>query len=504
MLDVPQIHSIRTLRQRGFSERAISKMLGVNRRTVRKYLEMEVVEVEPRMRVRMPRPAPKMDPWKAIIATWLEEDRSVPRKQRRTARRMHQELQRLYGADVSEVTVRRYVRQLKQEWAKRAYVPLEFRRGEMAQADFGHAVVEIDGKKALWPFFALRLMASGARFCMLLPNEKLESLLAGLVAGLEFLGGVPEKVMFDNPSTIVRKILAEGKRLLTPEFRALCAHYGFEAEFANPAAGNEKGGVESLVAWAEQNLFSPIPKARSFHEMNALLQAQLLEHAKTAKLADGTLVLDRWEAEQQAMGQLPRVPFPACRTRFVRVDKTLLCQYDGARYSAPPQYAEKPLTLKAFWDRIELEDRGTRVAVHARQPKGGISLQLEHYLPVLAHKPRAVRHAMVIAHSEPDIARYRDAFLTARPGAHRELIAILQLSETIGLPALRTVLQTALRHHAYDIESVRSLHQMQVSPSVPPALPKDRLDGVPAVDVPQKSTGDYDIFTQPGDAEVPS
>lgn len=81
----------------------------------------------------------------------------------------------------------------------------------------------------------------------------------------------------------------------------------------------------------------------------------------------------------------------------------------------------------------------------------------------------------------------------------------MQLSETIGLPALRMVLQTALRHHAYDIESVRALHQMQRSPSTPSSLPKGRLgNGVPDVDVPQKSAEDYDIFTRPGGKEVPS
>lgn len=502
MLDVPQIHCIRMLHLRGFSERAIAKMLGVNRRTVHRYLtQEEAVEPQRRMRVKSPRPSPKMDPWKAIIAQWVQEDRSVPRKQRRTARRIYQELRRLYDADISEATVRRYVAKLKAEQARRAYVPLEFRLGEMAQADFGHAEAVIGGEKRLWPFFALQLMASRVRFCMLLPNEKLESLMAGLVAALEFLGGVPEKILFDNASTIVHKVLSGGRRLLTPEFQALCAHYRFGAEFANPGAGNEKGGVESLVGWAQRNLFSPIPKARSIAEMNARLRQQLLDHAAVTRLPDGTRIKERWEAEQQVLTPLPKRPFPACRTRFVRVDKMLLCQYDGARYSVPPQYLGKALTLKAFWDRIELEDRGTVVAVHARQPKGGVSLQLEHYLPVLIHKPRAVRHAMVLARSEPDIARYRDAFLAARPEAYRELIAILRLTETIGLAALRTALAAALRHHAYDLESVRALHRMHNDLPPPPPLPRS-CPGVPDVQVPQKRSAEYDTLLPPQGQEV--
>ena len=502
MLDVPDIQSIRVLHQRGHSERAIARILRINRRTVRRYLAEEVIEPERRMHLKEPRPSPKMDPWKGVVAEWVAADRAVPRKQRRTARRIYQELVRLYGADVSEVTVRRYVAIVKAEQARRAYVPLEFRMGEMAEADFGHAEMAIGGERKLWPFFALRLMASSARFVMVLSNENLECLMAGLVAGLEFLGGVPEKVMFDNPTTIV-KLLGGGKRLLTPEFRALCAHYGFEAEFANPGAANEKGGVESLVGWAQQNLFSPIPEATSFGEANALMRSQILEWAQRTLLQDGALVLDRWAEEQQALGTLPRQSFPACRTRFVRVDKTLLCQYDGARYSVPPQYAEKALTLRAFWDRIEIADRGTTVAVHNRRPRGDVSLQLEHYLPVLAHKPRAVRHAMVISRSEPDIACYRDAFLQARPEAYRELVEILRLSESIGLGALRLVLQTAERHHAYDIESIRALHEMQREPEQPGALPLAKLSHLPDIHVAPTSSADYDALTR-GDGDQPS
>jgi len=75
MLDVPEIHSIRTLHARGFSKRKIARLLGVSRKTVDKYTAKDyVVSPEPRMRLRKPRPAPKMDPWKPVIDQWLAED----------------------------------------------------------------------------------------------------------------------------------------------------------------------------------------------------------------------------------------------------------------------------------------------------------------------------------------------------------------------------------------------------------------------------------------------
>lgn len=108
MKDVPEIHSIRTLHARGFSKRRIAALLRISRKTVDKYTADDyVVDPEPKMHLTKERPSPKMDPWKPVIDQWLAEDETRPRKQRRTARKMHRDLGSAFGADVSEVTVRR-------------------------------------------------------------------------------------------------------------------------------------------------------------------------------------------------------------------------------------------------------------------------------------------------------------------------------------------------------------------------------------------------------------
>ena len=204
LYDVPDIQSIRTLHQRGYSERQIAKLLKLNRATVHRYIEMAVVPTQVRMEIQEPRPAVKFkDEWKKTVRDLLqaEAEKQVRRKQRLTARKVHEVLVAKHSADISEVTVRRYVAEIRAERAKKAFVPLEFAPGEMAEVDFGHAEIIIGGVRKLWPFFAIRLMASGVRFVMVFADEKLESLLAGIVHGLSFIGGVPHRLMFDNPST---------------------------------------------------------------------------------------------------------------------------------------------------------------------------------------------------------------------------------------------------------------------------------------------------------------
>ncbi len=497
MLEVPDIQCIRVMLQRGIPIREIARQLHVSRKTVRKYGAADfVVEAQPRQRRKKLRPSPQMDRWKPVLASWVAKDELEPRKQRRTARRMHEQLTATYKANVSEMSVRRYVAHLRGVRSREAFVPLEFAPGSMMQVDFGHADVILAGLRETLPFIALRLMASTVSFVKMFGHEKLEAWMDGIGSGLSFFGGVTAQAMFDNASPLVQKILAGGRRLQTPEFRALTAHYGFEAVFANPGRGNEKGGVENLVQWAQRNPFSPVPEAGSLGELNERLVQQCLRDAERRQRR-GQLVSSLWEAEQRHLGSLPAIPFPACRKRFVRVDKTLLVGYDGVRYSVPAEYAQKSLLLRAFWDRIEVADGERTVAVHQRRHAGAApSLQLEHYLPVLARKPRAVTHAAVIARGAPEIARYRDAFLGARPEAVREMVAILQLCAEVGLPTLSAVLDVASRHHAYDLESVRALLTMGAGGEAQPPLAEGLLQRWPEAHVKAVHSAAYGWLTE--------
>lgn len=497
MLEVPDVQCIRVMVQRGLSVRQIARELHVSRKTVRKYGDPDyVVRAEPRQRIKKARPAPQMDRWKPILASWVAQDDGEPRKQRRTARRMHELLQEIHHANVSEAAVRRYVAHVRGARAREAYVPLEFIPGSMMQVDFGHAEVMLAGVRQMLPFIALRLMASTVSFAKMFAHEQLESWMDGVASALSFFGGVPREGMFDNASPLVNKILAGGRRLQSPEFRALMAHYGFEAVFCNPGRGNEKGGVESLVRWAQRNLFSPVPEAAALAELNERLVQQCLRDAER-RVRGGRPVSEAWDAERRVLGQLPGVPFPACRHRFVRVDKTLLVSYDNVRYSVPAGYAQKALMLRAFWDRIEIADRQRTVAVHERRASGQPpSLQLEHYLPVLAHKPRAVRHAAVVAHGAPEIARYRDEFLGARPEAAREMVDILRLHTDVGPAALAQALSVASRHHAYDIESVRAILAMDGEAPAQGSLPEALLQRWPDASVRAVDSAAYGWLTE--------
>jgi predicted Zn-dependent protease len=61
------------------------------------------------------RQAPALGPWTTLIRPWLVADLEAPRKQRHTARRVHQRLVAEYGANVAESTVRAFVARVNLE-----------------------------------------------------------------------------------------------------------------------------------------------------------------------------------------------------------------------------------------------------------------------------------------------------------------------------------------------------------------------------------------------------
>ena len=67
----------------GMSSREAARVFGLHRDTVRKMLEHSV---PPGYRRQSPPRRPKLDPYRGVIDRILEEDRSLPKKQRHTAK----------------------------------------------------------------------------------------------------------------------------------------------------------------------------------------------------------------------------------------------------------------------------------------------------------------------------------------------------------------------------------------------------------------------------------
>ena len=114
----------------GMSIRQVARMFDLHRSTVNKMLEYSV---PPGYQRQQPPRRPKLDPYKGVIDRIFEEDQSLPKKQRHTARRIYDRLEDEHGFLGKYTIVKDYVRERRRQ-TREMFVPLTHSPGH-AQAD---------------------------------------------------------------------------------------------------------------------------------------------------------------------------------------------------------------------------------------------------------------------------------------------------------------------------------------------------------------------------------
>ena len=124
----------------GLSERAAARRFGIDPRTVSKMMKFSV----PPGYVRKKAPAkPKLDPFIPVIDGILRDDKSRPKKQQHTSKRIFERLRDEHGFTGGLTIVKDYVAGWRQR-TQEMFIPLVHPPGH-AQADFGEAIGIIGG-----------------------------------------------------------------------------------------------------------------------------------------------------------------------------------------------------------------------------------------------------------------------------------------------------------------------------------------------------------------------
>jgi transposase len=159
----------------------------------------------------------------------------------------------------------------------RATLPVELQvrfegvAGEFAQFDFGEVSVRLaDQTRRTVHFAAYRLKYSRWIHVVVVPNERVEALVRSLLAGFEASGGVPLRVVFDNPRTVVVRH-EDGRPVWNATLGQAVIDYGFTVELCTPRQPQQKGAVENLVGFVKRSFF----RARVFQNLERDLTEQL-------------------------------------------------------------------------------------------------------------------------------------------------------------------------------------------------------------------------------------
>ena len=431
VINVEMYKEVRRRWLNGESQRHIAAAMGISRNTVKKYCKGDTVPWE---RKAYCRDASVLTPEvKQFIEDCLKEDElERTSKQNHTARRIYNRLVEEKGFTGGESTVRLYVRELKGK-VKESFIPLAFTPGDAVQIDWGEATVYVEEKRLKVYLFCARLCYSDAPFVIAYRRQNSESFLDALVQTFEYFGGVPRRVIFDNAKVAVKDGFGANAKA-TDSYAALAAHYGFSPVFCNIASGNEKGLVEGLVGFSRRNFCVPVPRVESMSALNILLRQNCEKYKAHRVQGKAGAVGTMYEWERPSLYPLPSYRYETAKRAEGKVSLYSTVRYDTNNYSVPVKYCGKHVSVKARPESVEIYCEGEMIAVHQRCFRREQSIyRLEHYLPLLERKGRAVFQARPVRDNVPS---YFLEWLEKQNLKPKVLVGLLQKSLEFGYDAV--------------------------------------------------------------------
>jgi transposase len=275
-----------------------------------------------------------------------------------------------------------------------AFVPLSFAPGDAYQFDWSHDQVEIGGTPLTVKVAHLRLCHSRRFYIRAYPRETQEMVFDAHTRAFALFGGVTARGIYDNMKTAVDAVFAGKARRFNRRFEQMCSHYLIEPVACTPASGWEKGQVENQVGYARDNIFKPRLRFRTLEELNGWLEAECERRARSDRHPEqrDRTVWEVFEAEKAFLA-----PFAGTFDGFHQIEAvaqaTCLISFDRNRYSVAARAARRAVQIRAYADRIVVLCDGELVAEHPRSfGRDRTIYDPWHYLPILAHKPGALRN----------------------------------------------------------------------------------------------------------------
>lgn len=344
------------LHRQGLSVSAIARRTGLDRKTVRKYVERGL---EPP--VYGPRPArgTLLDPFSRYLR---ERVAAFPDL---TGRRLHRELRDLgYAGGYTRLTD--FLRDVRPAAAPGFEQRFETPPGQQAQVDFAQfrtVFTDEPGVVRIVWLFSLVLGHSRMLWARFVVHQDLPTVLRCHVAAFEALGGVPAEILYDRMRTAVTGEDAQGiayNRTLLE----LARHYGFLPRACRPYRPQSKGKVERPFRYVREDFFL----ARSFRnldDLNAQLRqwldgvANVRAHATTRRV-----VAEHFAEEKPNLAPLPAGPFQATLRLERRITRDGMVSVDGNLYSVPDSTRRRAVEVHLLADGLRIFEQDRLVASH--------------------------------------------------------------------------------------------------------------------------------------------
>jgi len=484
---VVDIREILMHMQKGTSQRQIAELLGINRRTVKKYKawaeahellgselppleELQAILGQSMPETEPPQNKSTVEPYRGKIEQWVKEKVEV--------KAMHERLKE-QGYEGSYMAVYRFVRRLKGQ-PLRATVRVERAPGEEAQVDFGYAGKMIDPEtgrlRRTWAFVML-LSWSRHQYVEFVFDQKVETWLTCHRHAFEYFGGVPERVVIDNLKAAIVKAVKDDPAIQA-SYQECALHYGFRVAPCRVRTPEHKGKVEQGGVHYVKRNFLGGREATTLSQANQDVRewgettAGLRQHGTTKEQP-----LKRFnETECHRLQPLPLRPYELAIWKKLTLNRDCYVEFEGSYYSAPQRLLGQKLWFCAGLKQVRLFDLDYKlVATHDRANRPGTRrTQLDHLPPekvpgLELSRPLARQQAQSIGPATTQIVdiHLADPVVERLPTIGR----LLRLRERYGAERLEAACTRALAFGDPNYRTVKRILQQGKENEPHPNLP---------------------------------
>src|SRR3989339_387901 len=395
-LKMAMVNAITTLKQRGWSMRRIARELGIDRGTVRRYVEPE--DSKPASKAplgsqdnskpatnapigfgtdpplnRPPGQVSRCEPYRVIIEGKFRIGL--------TAQRIYQDLVTENGYNGSYYSVRRFVKRLEGADGQIPFRRMECAAGDEAQIDFGTGaqITDSGGNRHRSYVFRITLSHSRKSYSESVTRQTTNNFIACLENAFRHFGGVPKTLVIDNLKAAVSNADWYDPDI-NPKIQSFCEYYSTIILPTKPYTPRHKGKIEKGIAYVKNNALKGKCFSSIAEQNNYLLQweinvADKRIHGTTRKQVGKTYE----EIEKPALLSLPAGRFSSFEEAKRSVHRDGHIEVKKAYYSVPPEYTGREVWAR--WDghivrvfNCQME----QIAIHAQTEPGRFQTASEH------------------------------------------------------------------------------------------------------------------------------
>lgn len=436
MKDLMDKSSIIKLKEQGYSNRKVEKLLKINRKTIGKYwneyLEnlnklakekdsIKIAEIQeaiisaPKYNTQSRMRRKLTDDFFIHLQNILESEKEKEKilgtnKQCLTKIQIY-ELLKKSGFNVGYSNVVAEINKIKQS-GNECFIRQDYEFGDRLEYDFLEVKLVIKGITKKYYIAVLSSPAGNFRWCYLYDNCKKDVFLDSHVKFFKMIGGVWEEVVYDNMRNVVSRFLGKHEKELNEDLIKMSLYYGFNINVTNAFSGNEKGYVEGSVKYLRNKIFAENYKFPSEEAAIEYMESQLIKLNENSKIE-----------EEKKFLKPTKPPLELANIKESVVNKYSFVQIENNFYSVPEYLVGFTVTSKIYYNKILIYSNNEFVCEHKKiDGNKKISANIRHYLKTLTFKPGASKNSYVLK-SNPKLKSIYDRYYTNNPKKFIDIIS---------------------------------------------------------------------------------